>query len=80
LQDNRGFFIDLRFGVDDSGKLSLAFVSLVVMIDHAPELVVVLADAFIFGYFISIGYDLQRFHVEVVFEGKVDIYFAGPHK
>lgn len=52
----------------------------VVIIDHASEFGVVLADLLIPADYGIALHDLQGFHVEVVLEREVDINFAGTHQ
>lgn len=67
----------MRF--DDGGKFSLILMSLIIMVDHGSKLLVVFGDTIVLGEFLTVADDFKRFHVEVVLEREVDIYFAGPY-
>lgn len=49
------------------------------MVDHGSKLLVVFGDTIVLGEFRTVADDFKRFHVEVVLEREVDIYFAGPY-
>lgn len=60
-------------------ELPLVFVGLIVPIDHHPKLLVVFVNPLVAGDLLSVNNDLQRFHVEIVLETKVNVNFTSPH-
>jgi len=66
--------------IDGSGEESLRLVRLVVVVYHASKLVIVFADSFILGDFLTTRNNFKRFHVKVILQRKMDIYLAGPHQ
>jgi hypothetical protein len=53
----------------------------IVIVYHAPEFEIVFANSFEFSDFcVTNLQNLQRFHVEVVLEGEVNINFAGAYE
>lgn len=47
------------------------------MVYHIPELRIVFANSFVLGSHVAIIYYFKWLHVKIVFERKMDVYFAG---
>jgi hypothetical protein len=79
VEDYRSVLLLVWLGVDHIVELPLVFVGLIVPIDHHSKLLVVFVNPLVAGDLLSVSNDLQRFHVEIVLETKVNVNFTSPH-
>ena len=54
--------------------------TLIIIIDHGPEMRIVGANSFVASQLILALDHLKRMHIEVVFQGEVNIDFASPYQ
>lgn len=80
LKNQWWIFLIFRLWIDQSSKLSIIFIDQIIMINHISKLIIVLANSLIFSKLISISNDLERFHIKVVFQWKMNIHFTSPYQ
>ena len=79
VQNDRTVLLFINLRVDNILKLSLIAMGQVVMIDHAAKLLIILEHSLVVSQLKPIADRLQRFHVEIVLQTEVNVYFTSSH-